>query len=177
MVEVIDKKTDVKMLMMKLCGIRYGDDSYLVYCIRRDERNANVFVSKLINGSNGYVLYNEFLNGEKEVLDGIVKRLLNRDSKENLERDGFLFVESTSMDSDLVFEIDKCYVSTVDRSVIKDCLIFYGLVSESIFNQPVVEVKEDKSKFSEGFVSSVILIVMGVVIFIFCLVVILGVLF
>ena len=54
---------------------------------------------------------------------------------------------------------------------------FYGLVSESIFNQPVIEVKEDKSKFSEGFASSVILIVMGVFIFIFCLVVILGVLF
>ena len=177
MVEVIDKKTDVKMLMMKLCGIRYGDDSYLVYCIRRDERNANVFVSKLINGSNGYVLYNEFLNGEKNVLDGVVKRLLNKDDKKNLERDGFLFVEDVSMDSNLVFEIDKCYVSTVDRSVIKDCLIFYDLANNSIINQPVVEVKDDKSKFSEGFASSVVLIVVGVFIFIFCLIVMFGVLF
>lgn len=177
MIEVIDKKTDVKMLMMKLCGIRYGDDSYLVYCIRRDESNANVFVSKLINGSNGYVLYNEFLNGEKNVLDGVVKRLLNKDDKKNLERDGFLFVEDVSMDSNLVFEIDKCYVSTVDRSVIKDCLIFYDLANDSIFNQPVVEVRDDKSKFSEGFASNVVLIVMGVFIFIFCLIVMFGALF
>lgn len=177
MVEVIDKITGCKMLMMKLCGIRYGDHSYLIYCIRRDEMHANVFVSKLINGSNGYVLYNEFDNGEKEVLDSVVKRLLNRDSKENLIRDGYLFVDDIAMDSDLIFEIDKCYVSTIDRSVIKECLIFYDLVNDSIFNQPIVEVVQDKSKFSEGFASSVVLIVLGIFIFVFCLIVIYGVLF
>lgn len=177
MVEVIDKKTGCKMMMMRLCGIRYQDECYLVYCIRRDVESANVFVSRLIKGSSGYVISNEFLNGEKTVLDGVVKRLLNKDSKDNLIRDGYSFIDDVVMDSDLVFDIDKCYVSTVDRGLIKECLIYYGLVSEDILNRPVVEVREEKNKFSEGFIGSVVLIVMGVFILIFCLVVIFGFLF
>lgn len=177
MVEVMDKATSQKMMAMILCGICYQEDCYLVYCIRRDKRDANLFVSKMIKGSLGYVINNDFSNGEKEVLDNIVKRLLNKENKNLLEGDGFTILKVMDMDSNLTFDIDKCYVSTVNRSLIKDCLIYYDLVNEKIFEQPVVEVVEDKRKFNEGFASSVVLIIFGIVILIFSCVVIYGVVF
>lgn len=174
MIEIIDRKTAQKMMAMILCGVSYQDDCYLIYCIKRDKENANVFVSRLIKGSLGYVIDDGFSNGEKEVLDNVIKRLLNRESFEVLENDGFGIMKNIEMDSNLTFDIDKCYVSTVTRGLIKDCLIYYELVNEKIFNQPVVEVVDDKRKFNEGFASSVVLIIFGVVILIFSCVVIYG---
>ena len=167
MVEVMDRKTKHKMMMMVMCGINYQNDSYLVYSIRRDKTSANVFVSKLIKGSLGYLIVDDFSNGEKEVLDSVVKRILNKNSIEELESDGFSIIKDIEMDSNISFDIDKCYVSTVSRDLIKDCLIYYKLVNESMFNRPVVEVVEEKSKFNEGFASSMVLIVFGVVIILF----------
>lgn len=167
MVEVMDRKTKHKMMMMVMCGITYQNDSYLVYSIRRDKNSANVFVSKLIRGSLGYLIVDDFSNGEKEVLDSVVNRILNKNSIKELESAGFSIIKDIDMDSNISFDIDKCYVSTVSRSLIKDCLIYYNLVNESMFNRPVVEVVEEKSKFNEGFASSIVLIVFGVVIILF----------
>ena len=82
MIEVIDRDTNQKMIAMILCSICYRGDCYLIYCIRREKDDANLFVSKLVQNSQGYVMDSNFLNGEKEVLDNIVQRLLNRDSIE-----------------------------------------------------------------------------------------------
>lgn len=176
MVEVIDRKTKHKMMMMVLCGITYQNDSYLIYSIRRDKSDANVFVSKLIKGSLGYLIVDDFSNGEKEVLDSVVKRILNKNSLDELESDGFKFIKDIEMDSNISFDIDKCYVSTVSRDLIKECLIYYNLVNESMFNRPVIEVVEEK-KFNEGFASSMVLIVFGIIIVIFSCFVIYGVMF
>lgn len=176
MVEVIDRKTKHKMMMMVLCGITYQNDSYLIYSIRRDKSDANVFVSKLIKGSLGYLIIDDFSNGEKEVLDSVVKRILNKNSLDELESDGFKFIKDIEMDSNISFDIDKCYVSTVSRDLIKECLIYYNLVNESMFNRPVIEVVEEK-KFNEGFASSMVLIVFGIIIVIFSCFVIYGVMF
>ncbi|MBQ8681896.1 MAG: hypothetical protein IJ509_03190 [Bacilli bacterium] len=177
MVELVDRNSNHKMMAMIIGGLQYQDSSYLIYSIRRDQEMANIFVSKMLKGSLGYVIENDFDNGEREVLDGIIKRLLNKDSKEELEDDGFRFIKNVDLDSNLFFDIDKCYVSTVNRSLIKDCLIYYGLVSERMFNQPIVEVKDDKRLFNEGFASSIVLIIFGAVVLIFSCVVILGVIF
>ena len=75
-----------------MCSITYQDNSYLVYSIRRDKDNANVFVSKLVKGSLGYLIIDDFSNGEKEVIDGVVKRIINKESKETIEGDGFIIV-------------------------------------------------------------------------------------
>lgn len=176
MVEVIDRKTKHKMMMMVLCGITYQSDSYLIYSIRRDKTSANVFVSKLIKGSLGYLIIDDFSNGEKEVLDSVVKRILNKNILDELESDGFKIIKDIEMDSNISFDIDKCYVSTVSRDLIKECLIYYNLVNESMFNRPVVEVVEDK-KFNEGFASSMVLIVFGIVIILFSCFVIYSVMF
>ena len=176
MVEVMDRKTKHKMMMMVMCGITYQSDSYLVYSIRRDKTSANVFVSKLIKGSLGYLIVDDFSNGEKEVLDNVVKRMLNKEIKEELESDGFKIIKDIEMDSNISFDIDRCYVSTVSRDLIKECLIFYDLINESMFNRPVVEVVEDK-KFNEGFASSMVLIVFGIIIILFSCFIIYGVMF
>jgi len=160
-VEVIDKATLKKIMVMVLCGIKYQESSYLIYCVRRNKDDVNIFVSKLIKGSLGYVIDSNFVNGEKEILDNIVKRLLNKETKNSLEESGFSIIEKVDLDSKLSFDIDKCYVSTVKRGLIKDCLIFYDLVNESMINQPIVKVIDDKRIFNEGFASSIVLIIFG----------------
>lgn len=177
MIEVIDKESNQKMMALILCGICYRGDCYLIYCIRRDKEEANLFVSKLIRNSQGYVMDFNFENGEKQVLDVLIQRLLNKEKMDVLENDGFTIMKDVHLDGIQYFAINTCYVSTVSRSVIKDCLIYYELVSEKMFDQPVVEVVEDKRKFNEGFVSNIALIVFGVVLVVFSIWVIYGVLF
>ena len=84
MIEIIDRATMQKMMAMIVCGLCYQGDCYLIYCIRRNNEEANVFVSKLIKGSMGYVIDTDFSNGEKEVLDGTINRILNKESREKV---------------------------------------------------------------------------------------------
>lgn len=177
MIEVIDNGTNRKMMAMILCGISYHGDNYLVYLIQRDKDEANVFVSKMIKGSMGYIINNEFANGEKEVLDVLVKRILNKESEDLLKSDGFTILKSVDMDSNLYFDIDNCYVSTVPKNLFKECLVFYGVKNKNYIDRPVVEVVEDNKKFNEGFVNNLVLIIFGVSILIFSLVVVYNVLF
>lgn len=177
MIEVIDQETNKKIMTMILCSICYKGDCYVIYVVQRSKDEANVFVSKLIKNSQGYTMNHYFENGEKEVLDKIVQRFLNRESKEVLESDGFSILENVNLDEINYFDIDKCYVSTVSKTLIKNCLIQYGLVNEKLFEQPVVEVVEDKRLFNEGFAGNVVLIVFGLFILGFSVLVIWGVLF
>jgi len=177
MVEVIDKNTFNKMMMMVLCGIKYQDYYYLVYCIRRDKKDANVFVSKMFKGSQGYIINSNFENGEKESIDVVIKRILNKEKLEILNNEGFYILKKVDLDSNLEFDMNKCYVGAIPTSVIKNCLMFYDLVNKKILEQPVVEVADDKRKFNEGFTSSIVLIVFGIFILLFTGVVLYNVLF
>ena len=177
MIEIIDKETNQKMMATIICGICYQGDCYIIYTVRREQEEANVFVSKLIRNSQGYAMDFEFANGEKEVLDNIVQKFLNRESKEVLESDGFSILENVELNDKKYFDIKKCYVSTVSRDLIKNFLIYYGLINRKMFEQPVVEVLDDKRKFNEGFVSNIALILFGVFIIGFSIYVIWGVLF
>lgn len=177
MVEIIDDNTNRKMMAMILCNICYNDDCYVIYAIQREKDEANIFVSKLVKNTNGYVFDYNFSNGEKNVMDNVIKRILNRDNLDILNRDGFFINNDITYDDILYFNIDKCYVSTVSKSLIKDCLVYYDLVNEKMFEQPLVEVIEDKRKFNEGFVGNVMLIMFGIFILIFSIIGIWGVLF
>lgn len=177
MVEIIDQETNKKVMAMILCNICYKDDCYIIFAVQRDKEDANVFVSKLIKNSRSYVMNNKFKNGEKQVMEKVVQRILNRESREVLESDGFFIIDDISLDEINYFDIKECYVSTVSKKLIKDCLISYNLVNEKIFEQPIVEVIEDKRKFNEGFASNIILIIFGVFIVIFSIIGIIEVLF
>ena len=53
-------------------------------------------------------------------------------------------------------------------------MIYYELLDEQVLKVPTVEVIESKRKFNEGFVSSLVLIIFGIVLIVFCIVVIYG---
>lgn len=169
MVELINKNTNQKLMAMILGEISYLEDRYIIYCIKRSKEDTNVFVSKLVKNSQGYTIDDDFLNGEKQILDGIVKRLLNKESKNVLEKDGFLINKFVSLEGIHYFDIEKCYVATVPSFFIKDCLIFYDLVSKKLLEQPIVEVIDDKRKFNDGFVSNIVVIGLGVTVILFSL--------
>ena len=172
MVEVMDFKSKVKMLAMIMCSIEYHNDKYVVYCIDRGRGDANIFVSKLVMTSEGYIFNNVFDNGEKNVLDGVIKRIIN---KEDIVSDGFKLSNDIKFEGTNDFRVDECYVSTISKKNIKDIMIFYKLVTKDMLNRPVVNVVSDKRFFNEGFLGNIFLIIFGVAVIIFCIVAIVGV--
>ena len=170
MVEVTDKETNQKLMAMIVCGICYKKDCYIIYCIRREKEEVNLFISKLIQSSQGYVMDNNFSNGEKKVLDDMVQRLLNMESKEQLGKDGISILKDIVLTDNHYFDIEKCYVSTVPRKLIKNCLVYYQLLNEKMLEPPVVEVVDDRRIFSEGFASNLALIFLGVAVLVFSLI-------
>ena len=176
MIEIIDKDTGMKMMAMVICGFSYDERQYVVYTIKRDHDEANVFVSKLVSNSQGLVFDHQFANGEKEVLDGIVQRIFSKRMKSEFVEDGILLFRDVHLGEINYFDIEKCYVTTILVSLVKECMLFYDLVSKRVFERPVVEVVESEKKFNEGFASNVVLIVLGGILVVFCLYVVIGVL-
>ena len=162
MVEVIDQDTLSKLMAMILCGIQYDKKRYIVYAVRREQEDANVFVSRLVQNSQGMVIDYQFENGEKEALEKIIQRILSKESKESLKKDGIVLFR-VQLSEINYFDIQKCYVTTVLVSLIKECMIYYELLDEQVLKVPTVEVIESKRKFNEGFVSSLVLIIFGIV--------------
>ena len=134
MKEFIDDDTQIKMMALVMCGIRYIHDEYLVYAIRRSNEEVNIFVSKLFKTSSGYIVKNDFLNGEKEVIVSLIQRILNRESIDTLNKDGYTLFSNIELASNLSFDVNNCYVSTVSKKLLLDCLKYYNLVNEDILN-------------------------------------------
>ena len=177
MKEFIDENNQVKMMALLICGIGYGEDKYLVYSIRREQDEANIFVSKLITTSGGYVINNDFSNGEKGVIDKVIQRLISKEDIHLLERDGYSIFSNITIEDTTYFNVDKCYVATVSVKLIKDCLKYYNLVTDNMLNAPNVEVIDDNKKFNEGFVGNVFVILFGVFILVFSVCVIISIVF
>lgn len=176
MVEVIDSDTGAKMMAMIFAGVQYDGEKYVVYCVRREKEDANVFVSRLVRNSQGYAMDHEFRNGEKEVMEGILQRILNKESKDCLAKDGIQLFLDFELSGILYYDINLCYVSTVQVSFLKECMIYYELVDKRVLERPVVEVKEDHHFFNEGFVGNLFLIFFGICLIGFCIFVVYGVL-
>jgi len=172
MIEIIDYSSKNKMLAMLVASVSYINDVYVIYAVDRGNGEANVFVSKLVVMSEGYTFNNDFVNGEKELIDKIIKRIINR---EDIEKDGFVINKDFKLSEINYFDINKCYVATIDKKLIKDIMIFYKLVTERTFDKPVVEIVEDKKVFSEGFVGNIFLIILGLIVVVLSIIVIIGV--
>ena len=177
MKELIDKVNNVKMVALLLLGIGYDGDEYVVYSIKRSNDEANIFISKLVSTSDGYSIHNDFSNGEKEVMERIVQRIISKEPIALLERDGFYFIKDVKLVGKNYFDVQGCYVTTVSISLVKECMKYYGLEREDVFESPVVNVKEDKRKLSDGFVGNLFLIVFGIFIIVFCVGVVFSVFF
>lgn len=167
MIELIDKGSNKKLMALVMCGIKYRELSYLVYSIRREEEDANIFVSRLVSNSEGYTIISNFDNGEKEILEGVVKKIINKTSVEELESDGFSIISDVSLIGVNYFDVKKSYVSTIPRILVKSVMEYYDLIKDSDRVVPVIDVADDK-KYNEGFVSNILLIVFGVFLLIFC---------
>lgn len=172
MIEVIDLDSNAKMMAMILGKIIHGNRSYVLFGIRRDQENVNLFLCKLVHNSQGLVMDIDFENGEKDAMDKVIQKLLNRVSVEELSKDGFQLEGNVSLEGSQYFDIHKCYVCSVAKGIMKDCMIRYGLVSEKVFFQPLVAVREEKKFFNEGFVGNLFVIFFGIAVLIFCIVII-----
>lgn len=173
MIEIIDTSSKCKMMAMVMANIKYDNSNYIVYCIDRGRGDANIFVSKLVITSDGYTFNNKFKNGEKEFLDGVVKRVIN---KEKLDKDGFVISNDIELSDINYFDIDKCYVSTISKKHIKDIMVFYKLITKKTLERPIVEIVDDEKFFNDGFLGNIFLILFGVGVIIFCISVVVGVL-
>ena len=164
MKEIIDEKNQIKMMALLICGISYGEEKYLVFSVKRTKDEANIFVSKLVNVSDGMAIDSHFKNGEKDVLDDIVKRILNQENEEVLNKDGFTLIKDVSLTDINSFDVDACYVSTVEEMVVKRCLSFYNIVTNGTLDSPVIEVKDDKRKLNQGAFLNIFFIIFGVIV-------------
>lgn len=171
MIEIINVDS-VKMMAMVIANVRYMKDNYIIYCIEREGEDANIFVSKLKLTSDGYIFDNNFLNGEKRVLENLIKKIINKD---DIVSDGYIISNDIVLGDVNYFDVEKCYVSTVSKKQIKDIMIFYKLVTEKTLEKPVVEIVEDTKIFNEGFVSNIFVILFGIGVIIFSIFYLVGV--
>lgn len=172
MIEIIDASSKNKMMAMVMANVRYMNDNYVIYCVDRGNGEANVFVSKLVIMSEGYTFKNDFANGEKKLLENLVKKIIN---KVNVSDDGFIVSNDINLSEINYFDINECYVATVSKRLIKDIMIFYKLVTEKTLDSPVIEIVEDKRVFNEGFVGNIFLILLGVIVIGFIIFAVVGV--
>lgn len=163
MIELIDVDGNIKFMATIITGINYGNELYVLYSIKRDNENDNLFISKVVKNSYGYVMDNNFSSGEKEAMDNVVASILNKDSFDKLKESGITFVKDIVLDDINRFSVSNCYVTTFNKILIDECISFYKFkVSD---NKNTVVVKEKSvSYFSKNNRPSVYLIVIGIVV-------------
>lgn len=171
MIEIINVDKS-KMMAMVVANVRYMKDNYIIYCVEREDDEANIFVSKLKLTTEGYTFNNNFLNGEKRVLENLVKKIINH---YDIESDGFVIKNDVKLSDVNYFDADNCYVCTVSKNQVKDIMICYKLVTEKTLEKPTVEVVEDKKIFNDGFASNIFVILIGIVVIIFSIIFMVGV--
>ena len=177
MIEVMDHETSVKLMALILCGIRYDGNLYVVFSIRRHKNDVNLFVSKVIQNSQGLVMDFRFANGEKEVMEKVVMDLINHVSREKLLEQGFVIVDDIQLSGSQVYDIHQCYVSSITLDYLKDMMKYYSFIREDIFEKPVLDVVEEKKVLNDGSFLNILLILFGIFVIIFCVVVVFQVFF
>ena len=162
MIELIDIDGNIKFMSLIICGINYGNQDYVIYSIKRDEEEDNIFVSKLVKSSSGSAMDNNFSGGEKEALEDVVKSIISKDNIDVLKSKGI----ALNKDIDLVkinkFSVMNCYVTTVRRSLVREIMSNYGLFDSS--KKKTVVKERDVSYFSKNNFPVLLLIILGVVV-------------
>lgn len=166
MFEIIDEKTGRKLMANIICRVECGKNPYLVYWIQRDAFQDNVFVSKLIKNSEAWTLNDDFSGGEKEVLDKVIAKVIAKKKREVLEEESILIYPDVKLSQINKFDINKCYVTTLNRDVIRDCMFYYGF----LFNKSKGKVilRNIKTRENQGFISNMVLIIFAIFAIIFC---------
>lgn len=174
MVELIDVSSNKKVMALLLFKIKYENDVYVVYSIKRNSEEVNLFVSLLVKNSQGYCMDHSFSNGQKNIIDSIVHKLVNKVSLEAINEMGYEISKEIKLGDINYFDIEECYITTIPKNLFMDFLEFYDISRKEDLVRPIITVKKSKSQFNEGFVQNVALIILGIALVIFCLVIIIG---
>ena len=174
MIELIDIDGNIKFMATIITGLKYGDDFYVLYSIKRDKEYDNLFISKLVNNSTGYVMDNSFSSGEKEAMDDVVRDILNKDSVDKLKEKGLEFISDVSFNDVNRFSVTNCYVTSYKRELLNDCINYYNFSIND--KKPEIIVKEKKvSYFSKSNRPSVYLILLGILVVIISIIMIINI--
>lgn len=171
MIELIDVDDNIKFMGKIITGINYGDNLYVLYFIERDKNSYNLFISKVIENSVGYVMDNNFFSGEKEAIDNVVASILNKDSIDILKEKGIFFVNDISFTDINRFSVSNCYVTTFNKILFDECMLFYDFKIDNNKSNVVVREKE-VSYLSENNRPYVYLIILGIFVIIISIVVV-----
>lgn len=169
MIEIIDKNSNKKFIGKIVCCFGYGECNYVIYSISRNSNDVNIFISKIIKNSKGYSLGDDFYGGEREILDNSVARILSRESIDSLKKDKIVIIDRVNFYDINKFDYKECYVTTFDKKVINDVISYYDINDG---DREVVIEKKEISFNNKGNLSSLLIIVFGILVLIFCIVVI-----
>lgn len=138
-----------------MCGIDVDGTDYVIYSIKRDEENDNLFVSKLIKNNDGTSnMVNIEDSMEKSKLADIVKKLITYSINNDADKttgvvtlaDGKeIKISGVLFNKEQNINVGKTYITTVKRAVTKVGANFYSVeaskaepVVESVFDTPAV---------------------------------------
>lgn len=168
--EIIDVDNNVKMKCLVMLCFRYGDCMYVVYSIKRDANQRNIFISKLVINSEGYTMDSNFTSDEREALERVVAKIINCCNKQLLLEDGVKFASDVKFSLINKFSSSRCYVATYDNEVIDKIMKFYGVVRD----KNVVLVRQSNHS-NNGNIGVILLILFGIAVIIGCLIVIIDI--
>lgn len=138
-----------------MCGIDVDGTDYVIYSIKRDEENDNLFASKLIKNNDGTSnMVNIEDSMEKSKLADIVKKLITYSINNDADKttgvvtlaDGKeIKISGVLFNKEQNINVGKTYITTVKRAVTKVGANFYSVeaskaepVVESVFDTPAV---------------------------------------
>lgn len=168
MIEIIDEGSNRKFMALIICGIEYGNNMYVMYSVKREKDEDNIFISKLVRNSEGYTMDNDFHGGEKEAMDDVVTSILNKDNIELLASNRIKLFHDIKIVGVNRFSVRCCYVTTYNRNLIKEVMINYGLIDIDENKTVIEEVLPEKKVFSRGSISSLFLIAFGIFTLLIC---------
>ena len=177
MIEVIDKDSLVKMMALILGEVTYENNIYVVFSIPRDKIDTNLFVARLKKNSQGLVMNSDFQNGEKIILENLVKDWLNLVPEKDFIERGFCIIRDIDLSGEQYYSIKECYVGSVPYPKLKEIMQFYSLPNYYLMDQPLLEVRKEKKFFNSGVLGNVFFILFGIVVIVFCISIIIMTLF
>lgn len=156
-VKVIDEH-DIDRTANIMCSIDIDGSDYVIYSIKRDEDNDNLFVSKLIKNNDGTSnMVNIEDSMEKGRLVDIVKELItfsiNSEADKttgivNLSSGKEIKVSNVLINKEQNINVGKTYITTVKRSVTKVGNNFYNVEFNN--TQPAFESIFENSSLNDN---------------------------
>lgn len=168
MIEVIDNNGNKRMAKV-MCAFEGNGSLYVLFLIRRDKENINVFCSRVVSNSEGVkVIDSDFSEEEKRWVEEVSKKLFNRESVDNLKSDGVLIVRniypSTGVNK---FDIEKSYIATISRDDIERIDMYYQFAIDK--KREAIKVRKESRKISKEEWGNILVLLLAILMFGICI--------